>query len=362
MIDYENLAESNRPFFNDLLTSFESTLRRGWFILGKDVENFERAFADYLGCRHCVGVGSGLDALVLSLEALNLPKGGEVLVPSNTYVATIMAILRSGLKPVLVEPDIRTYNIDPGRIEEKISPKSAAILVVHLYGKPCEMGPIMTTAEKHHLRIVEDCAQAHGAKYKDRKVGTFGDLGAFSFYPTKNLGALGDGGAVTTDNEEIAGVLKKLRNYGSAVRYENDLLGFNSRLDEIQAGFLLVKLKKLDEINEHKRKLARIYFRYLKEDFIKPVVSEDCYDVYHIFNVRHPMRDKLKTYLLDKGVKTDIHYPIPPHKQKALRCMLGEKEEYPIAEEIHDTTLSLPISYSHTESDILAVTEAMNLF
>jgi dTDP-4-amino-4,6-dideoxygalactose transaminase len=361
MIDYENLAESNKPFLNELLESFESTLRRGWFILGKDVESFERAFADYLGCRHCVGVGSGLDALILSLDALNLERGGEVLVPSNTYIATIMAILRSGLKPVLVEPDIRTYNIDPARIEEKITSNSVAILVVHLYGKPCEMDPILKIAEKHHLRIVEDCAQAHGARYKGRAVGTFGDFGAFSFYPTKNLGALGDGGAATTDNEGLAVVVRKLRNYGSSVRYQNDLLGFNSRLDEVQAGFLLVKLKKLDEINQHKRNLASLYLKYLKEDFIRPVVSEDCYDVYHIFNVRHPMRDKLKTYLLEKGIKTDIHYMIPPHKQKALQGVL-DGEEYPIAQKIHDTTLSLPISYFHTEKDILAVIEAMNLF
>jgi len=361
MIDYENLAESNKPFFKDFVESFESTLRKGWFILGNDVESFESAFADYLGCRYCIGVGSGLDALTLSLDALNLNKGGEVLVPSNTYIATIMAILRNGLRPVLVEPDIRTYNIDPNRIEEKITSNSVAILVVHLYGKSCEMDPILKMAEKYDLRIVEDCAQAHGARYRNKKVGTFGDFGAFSFYPTKNLGALGDGGAVTTDNEEMAEVLRKLRNYGSTVRYQNDLLGFNSRLDEVQAGFLQVKLKKLDEINRHKRKLANLYLRHLKEDFIKPVVSEDCYDVYHIFNVRHPMRDKLKTYLLEKGIKTDIHYKIPPHKQKALQGILGG-EDYPIAQEIHDTTLSLPISYFHTEKDILAVTEVMNLF
>jgi dTDP-4-amino-4,6-dideoxygalactose transaminase len=232
---------------------------------------------------------------------------------------------------------------------------------VHLYGKPCEMDPIVNMAKKHNLRIVEDCAQAHGARYRDKKVGTFGDFGAFSFYPTKNLGALGDGGAVTTDNEEMAEVLRKLRNYGSTVRYQNELLGFNSRLDEVQAGFLLVKLKRLDEINQHKRNLASLYLQYLKDDFIKPVVSKDCYDVYHIFNVRHPMRDKLKTYLLEKGIKTDIHYAIPPHRQKVLQGVLGS-EEFPIAQEIHDTTLSLPISFFHIEKDVLAVIEAMNLF
>jgi dTDP-4-amino-4,6-dideoxygalactose transaminase len=361
MIDYENLAESNKLFFKDLVESFENTLRKGWFILGKDVETFEKAFAGYLNCRYCVGVGSGLDALILSLDALNLKKGGEVLVPSNTYIATIMAILRCGLKPVLVEPDIRTYNIDPARIEEKITGNSVAILVVHLYGKPCEMDPILTIAEKYRLKMVEDCAQAHGARYKGMATGTFGDFGAFSFYPTKNLGALGDGGAVTTDDEALAEVLKKLRNYGSSARYQNDLLGYNSRLDEIQAGFLLVKLKKLDEINQHKRTLARLYLSHLKEDFIKPVVNEDCYDVYHIFNVRHPMRDKLKAYLFEKGIKTDIHYMIPPYRQKALEGVLG-KEEYPIAQEIHDTTLSLPISYFHREKEILAVIEAMNAF
>ena len=359
MIEYENLGRTNKSLEKEYKECFSSFLESGWYVLGKEVRTFEESFAGYCGVKHCIGVASGLDALMLALRIYDFPQGSEVLVPSNTYIATILSILQCGLKPVLVEPDIRTYNIDPLKIEEHISEKTKAIMVVHLYGKACEMTSIMQLAGKYNLQLIEDCAQAHGAKYKGQKVGTFG-TGAFSFYPTKNLGALGDAGAITTNDSKADSVFRALRNYGSNIKYQNDYIGYNSRLDEIQAALLNVKLKHLDEINAHKRKLAQIYIEGLKEDFIKPIVTSDCFDVHHIFNVRHPKRDMLKEYLLKNEVKTDIHYPIPPHRQKAMQGIL--KGEYPISEEIHRTTLSLPISYGHSESDVYRVVEIMNKF
>lgn len=361
MIEYENLKLLNEPFLDDYKASFADTLDRGWFVLGANVSTFESDFASYCGSKYCSGLASGLDALILALRCFDFPTGSEVIVPSNTYIATILAIYQNGLVPVLVEPDMRTYNIDPGKIEEAITSKTRAILVVHLYGKSCDMDPIMAMAEKYRLRVVEDCAQSHGATYKGKKTGTFGDFGAFSFYPTKNLGALGDAGAVVTDNPELYEKVNALRNYGSKVKYFNEYIGTNSRLDEIQAGFLSIKLKKLDEINQHKRRLASLYHQNLREDFIKPVLQEDYFDVYHIYNIRHPERDRLREHLLKNGVKTEIHYPVPPHQQKALEGNYVGKN-YPISEEIHKTTLSLPISYCHTEGEIMQVIEFMNDF
>lgn len=361
MIEYENLKQVNEPFFEEYRRCFAETLESGWYILGKRVEAFEGEFAEYCGTAHCVGVASGLDALLLSLKAFGFEAGAEVIVPSNTYIATILAILQAGLKPVLVEPDIRTYNIDPERIKEKITSRTVAIMVVHLYGKPCDMDPVMEIARKHGLKVVEDCAQAHGARYKGKKVGSFGDFGAFSFYPTKNLGALGDAGAVATDDAELAAKIRKLRNYGSTVKYYNELVGFNSRLDEVQAAFLSVKLGKLDEINAHKRRLAAIYLAGLKRHFALPLVDDDYFDVYHIFNIRHPERDRLREYLLENGIRTEIHYPVPPHRQKAMEGVL-DSCDYPLSEEIHATTLSVPISYFHGEEDIRTVVGVLNRF
>ncbi len=357
MIEYENLKKVNEKFFDEYKKAFEDVLTSGWYILGENVKKFEEEFAKYLGVKHCIGVASGLDALILAIYALDLPGDSEIIVPSNTYIATILAIVRNGLKPVLVEPDIRTYNIDPTKIEEKISEKTKAIIVVHLYGKSCNMDPILALAKKYNLYVIEDVAQGHGSKYKGKKTGTFG-IGCFSFYPTKNLGALGDAGAVVTNDDSLAEKIKALRNYGSRKKYYNDYIGYNSRIDELQAAFLRIKLRFLDEINEHKRKLASIYLKNLADDFIKPVVSEDYYDVYHIFNIRHKKRDSLREYLLANGIITEIHYPIPPHKQKAMKGIIAG--EYPISEEIHNTTLSLPISYFHTEEDIIKVCEVMN--
>lgn len=361
MIEYENLKKVNEPFQDALRRSFETTLAGGRYILGGNVEKFEREFASYCGVRYAVGVASGLDAILLSLKAFGFRSGSEVIVPSNTYIATILAVLNAGLKPVLVEPDIHTYNLDPERIEEKITDNTVAIIAVHLYGKLCEMGPIMDIAKKNNLKVIEDCAQAHGARSWGKKAGSFGQCGAFSFYPTKNLGALGDAGAVLTEDGELASKIGMLRNYGSREKYYNEVAGYNSRLDEVQAGFLSAKLKRLDAINHHKRKLAGLYLEHLKDDFIKPVVVENYFDVYHIFTIRHAERDRVREYLFKKEIQTEIHYPVPPHKQKAMKNVLDQCD-FPVSEEIHSTTMSLPISFCHTEDDIAQVVETLNKF
>lgn len=361
MIDYENLAKLNHSFFEDYKKVFEETLESGWFILGNRVKQFENEYASYCGAKYSIGVANGLDALILSLRAFGFEEGTEVIVPSNTYIATILSILHCGCKPVLVEPDINTYNINPSLIEAQITSKTRAIMVVHLYGKVCEMDKINVIAKKYNLKVIEDCAQSHGAKYKNTLSGNFGDFGAHSFYPTKNLGALADAGAITCNSEELNAKIRTLRNYGSTIKYYNDEIGYNSRLDEMQAAFLSVKLKHLDEINNHKRKLARIYQTELSEKFIKPVTDNDYFDVYHIYCIRHPKRDKLKEYLLLNNIKTEIHYPVAPNKQKAMKGILDHIET-PIADEIHRTTLSLPISFFHSTSDVEKVIEVMNKF
>ncbi|MDD4082762.1 MAG: DegT/DnrJ/EryC1/StrS family aminotransferase [Sphaerochaetaceae bacterium] len=361
MIEYENLGKSNSEFFKDYEATFSKFIKSGWYVLGENVLEFENEFAKYCGSKYCVGVASGLDALTLSLVSLDLKKGSEVIVPSNTYIATIISIIQAGLKPVLVEPDIKTYNLDSSKLNSAINRNTSAIMPVHLYGKSCDMIKINEIAKENKLFVVEDCAQAHGAMQKNKKVGTFGDLGAFSFYPTKNLGALGEAGAITTDNEELAEKLRKLRNYGSKIKYQNDLIGFNSRLDEIQAALLRIKLKKLDNINEHKRSLAKVYFDNINDNFTKPVVDKDFFDVYHIFNVRHKKRDLLRQYLLDNEIKTEIHYPISPNKQKAMKGII-DNYKCPLSEEIHSTTLSLPISAFHTKDDVKKVSEVLNKF
>lgn len=361
IIEYENLKKANLPFMDQYREAFNRVMESGWYILGESVRQFEQEFADYCGTRYCCGVANGLDALILALKSFGLEDGDEVLVPSNTYIATILAIVHNRLKPVLIEPDIRTYNMDPHRMEEKISSRTKAVLVVHLYGKLCDMEAIGAIAKKHDLRIVEDCAQAHGASFKGRKAGAFGDFGAFSFYPTKNLGALADAGALTTNEETLFQQVQALRNYGSQKKYYNEVVGFNSRLDEMQAAFLSIKLAWLDRINEHKRKLAGLYLNGLKQDFIKPLVQEDYYDVYHIFNVRHEKRDALREYLAARGVKTEIHYPVAPRDQKAMKGILDDQPS-PLAEEIHATTLSLPVSFFHTENDVTQIIGIMNAF
>jgi dTDP-4-amino-4,6-dideoxygalactose transaminase len=361
MIEYENLSKLNAKFFTSYQETFKSVVEKGWYILGEQVAAFEQEFASYLGARYCVGVASGLDAITLGLVALELPPKSEIIVPSNTYIATILSVLQAGHVPVLAEPDMATYNIDSLEIARKITPRTKAILLVHLYGKCCDMDAIRNLCSKHNLRLLEDTAQAHGATFKKKMAGTFGDIGAFSFYPTKNLGALGDAGAIVTNDEELYKKLRTLRNYGSNTKYYNEVIGFNSRLDEMQAAFLRIKLRDLDSINAHKKKLAAHYDLLLGNAVIKPVRSADYDDVFHIYNVRHPRRDQLRNFLLERGIKTEVHYPVSPNKQVAMRGILDEVD-CPISEEIHATTLSLPISYFHTIEDVRVVAQAINEF
>lgn len=361
VIEYENLQKLNQAFFDAYLNQLTEMMQSGWFVLGSGVQNFEQQYAAFCDSKYCVGVANGLDAMVLALKSFDFPENAEVIVPSNTYIATILAIVNANMKPVLVEPDINTYNIDPNKIEEKITANTKAILAVHLYGKMCDMDSLLAITKKHNLVLIEDGAQSHGAKYKGKMSGTFGHFGAHSFYPTKNLGALGDAGALTTDDEQLAEKVLYLHNYGSKIKYHNKYIGFNSRLDEIQARFLSVKLPYLNAITEHKRRLANLYHEGLKSGFIKPVQHQDYFDVYHIFNIRHKERDRLRAHFLANGIKTEIHYPIPPHMQEAY-INIFEDQHFPISEEIHKTTLSLPISYFHSENDIERVIEVANKF
>lgn len=353
MIEYESLANSNAAYFSELEAAASRVIRSGWYVLGQEVSAFEQEFAQYVGAKHCIGVANGLDALILSIEALNLPKGSDVLVASNTYIATILAILRAGHQPVLVEPVLETFNMNPALLPAAMTPNTRAICVTHLFGKACRMDAIGAFAKAHGLKVIEDCAQSHGAKLAGKMTGTFGDAGCFSFYPTKNLGAVGDAGAIVTDDDELADRLRHLRNYGSKQKYVNEYVGVNSRLDEIQAAMLRVKLRYLGEMTEHKRALAEIYVENLPSWLKLPVSRDDEFDVFHIFGVRCDRRDELRAWLLEQGVKTEVHYPIPPYKQKAMRLILTG--HWPIADKQHMTELSLPISVGHKAEEIRSV-------
>ena len=360
MIEYENLKNSNASFLAEIKNRVNSILDSGWYILGDEVIEFEAQFSKYCQSNYCIGVGNGLDAIMLAIKSLNLPPKSEILVPSNTFIATILAIVQSGHIPIPIEPSIDTYNINPDLIVEKISTKTKALIVVHLYGKACEMEEISKICKKSGLKLIEDCAQSHGASVNGKKIGSFG-IGAFSFYPTKNLGCFGDGGCVTTNDETTNDQIRMLRNYGSNTKYSNEILGYNSRLDEIQAAVLNVKLKYLDSINTHKRNLAKLYNQGLKDDFIRPIDQEGYFDVFHIYTIRHDKRDKLKEYLLKEGIKTEIHYPIAPHQQHALKDIWSNLE-LPISEKIHRTTLSLPISFGTNIDEVQRVIEVLNKF
>jgi dTDP-4-amino-4,6-dideoxygalactose transaminase len=360
MIEYESLAHSNAVFMNELEEAASRVIRSGWYVLGQEVDAFELEFAQYVGAKHCIGVANGLDALILSIEALGLPPKSDIMVASNTYIATILAIVRAGHHPILVEPVLETFNMDPSRLPDALTSNTRAICVTHLFGKPCKMDAIGVFAREHGLKLIEDCAQSHGAKLAGQMTGTFGDAGCFSFYPTKNLGALGDAGAIVTDDDALADRLRHIRNYGSGQKYVNKYVGANSRLDELQAALLRVKLRHLDEMNLHKRRLADIYFKNLPEHIAKPVQLNDEYDVFHIFAIRHPRRDELRAWLLENSIKTEVHYPIPPHRQMAMTGILNGN--YPVAEELHTTELSLPISFGHQETDITRICECINKF
>jgi dTDP-4-amino-4,6-dideoxygalactose transaminase len=363
MIPFLDLKKINLRHEEQLQRKLTDVLHEGWFILGNCVSEFENKFADYCGTRFCIGVANGLDALILIFEAYKelgvFQHGDEVLVPSNTYIASILAISKAGLKPVLVEPDAKTCLLDPGRLEENITDRTKAILPVHLYGQVCDMRPINSIATKYGLKVIEDCAQSHGAMYDERKCGNLGDAAGFSYYPGKNLGALGDGGGVTTNDEALAETIKALRNYGSRVKYRNEYQGFNSRLDELQAAFLLEKLSSLDEDNEARRKVAYTYLAELKNvDVALPVVTARERHVWHLFTVRTENRDHFQEYLSKNGIQTVIHYPIPPHKQPAYKEW--SDHVFPISEDIHQTIISLPISPVITESEIVQVIFKVN--
>jgi dTDP-4-amino-4,6-dideoxygalactose transaminase len=353
MIEYESLAKSNEQFMDELEQAAARVIRSGWYVLGEEVASFESEFARYVGVKHCIGVGNGLDALILSIEALDLPLGRDILVASNTYIATILAIVRAGHKPVLVEPERDTFNMDPAQLASALTAGTRAICVTHLFGKPCRMDAIGEFAREHHLKVIEDCAQSHGAMLGGKMTGTFGSAGCFSFYPTKNLGAIGDAGAVVTDDDVLADRLRHTRNYGSKQKYINDYLGVNSRLDEMQAALLRVKLRHLDAMTARKRKLAEVYFAELPEWITRPVQRPDEHDVFHIFGIRHPQRDALRSWLLENGIKTEVHYPIPPYRQKAMAGILSG--HYPVADELHATELSLPISVGHSIDQVREV-------
>ena len=347
----------------ELESAFQRVLQHSWYIEGEEDARFEQAFASYLGVKHCVGTGNGLDALMLALRAIGIGPGDEVIVPSNTYIATALAVTYVGATPVLVEPDIRYYNIDPKRIEEKINEHTKAIMPVHLYGQACDMDPIMAIAKEHHLYVVEDCAQAHGAMYKGRKVGTFGDAAGFSFYPGKNLGALGDAGCVVTNDEALAAKVRSLGNYGSDYKYHHIYQGVNSRLDELQAAFLSAKLTILDKMNENRNAIAQRYLSEVKNpEIVLPEVMQDNYPVWHIFAVRCERRAELEEYLHQAGIGTNKHYPIPMHQQVCYQDAPFASESYPIAEEISATELSIPMYYGMTDEEISAVIAALNSF
>ncbi len=362
-IPFVTFLPMEKELNDELRGAFDRVFTRSWYIEGVEDEAFEKAFAEYCGTQYCIGVGNGLDALMLALKALGIGEGDEVIVPSNTYIATALAVTYVGAIPVFVEPDIRTFNINPDLIEAAINEKTKAIMPVHLYGQACDMDPIMAVAKKYGLRVIEDCAQAHGATYKGRKVGTFGDAAGFSFYPGKNLGALGDAGAVVTNNKELADMIRALGNYGSDYKYHHIYKGNNSRLDELQAALLAAKLPHLERMNVERRRVAERYTEGIKNlKVITPFVLSDCIPVWHIYGIRCSERDALEKHLNEKGIGTNKHYPIPMHLQECYRDLGIEKGALPIAEEISSTELSIPMYYGMTDEEIQYVIDAINEF
>jgi dTDP-4-amino-4,6-dideoxygalactose transaminase len=381
-LDIQKITESFEP---ELSRAIQLVLKQGWFILGEEVEAFEKEYATYIGSKHCIGVANGLDALRLIMKAYiemgAMKEGDEVIVPASTYIATILAITDNRLKPVLVEPDINTYNVDISLIEGHITPRTRAIIIVHLYGQACWSMELEGIARKYNLKVIEDNAQAAGsawgigqtARGKElpiKKTGSLGDAAGHSFYPGKNLGALGDGGAVTTNDDELAAVVRALANYGSSKKYVNDYKGLNSRLDEVQAAVLRVKLPRLDEDNKRRNVIAHYYCTNIvhpkitlpcpKEYFNLSPFSFNLSHVWHLFVIRHPERDRLQRYLADNGIQTLIHYPKPPHKQEAYKEW--NKLSFPVTEKIHKEVLSLPVSQVMSDEEVQIITEKLNKF
>jgi dTDP-4-amino-4,6-dideoxygalactose transaminase len=347
---------------DELDRAYKRVMESGWYILGKECEAFEKEFADYCGTKYCICVGNGLDALHLILRAYGIGEGDEVIVPANTYIATWLAVSYAGAIPIPVEPDVKTYNINSLLIEKSITDRTKAIIAVHLYGQPADMDLINDLAKKYNLKVIEDAAQAHGAKYKGCKTGSLGDAAGFSFYPGKNLGALGDGGAVTTNDPILAEKVKILRNYGSRVKYFNEVKGFNSRLDELQAALLRVKLSKLDQWNQRRREVANKYLESLKNSngIVLPFVLEWTEPSWHLFVIRIKNRDELQSYLFKNDIDTLIHYPIPPHLSEAYAEMDYKIGDFPITEQIAKTVLSLPIGPHISDVDISNIIFKMN--
>ena len=365
MIPFLDLKKINAQYREELIGACTKVIDSGWYVQGNECIEFEKEFAQYCGTKYAVGVANGLDALILILRAYKemgiLSDGDEVIVPSNTYIASILSISQNNLVSVLVEPDLDTYLIDPLKIEEKITSKTKAIMPVHLYGQTCEMDEINKIAKKYGLKVIEDSAQSHGAYYKNKRCGNLGDASGFSFYPGKNLGALGDGGAVTTNDEELAHTVKALGNYGSHKKYENLYKGVNSRLDEIQAAMLRVKLRHLDKEIEKRREIADSYLQNIKnENIILPKVRAKDNSVWHLFVIRTNKRDMLQKYLLENRIQTLIHYPLAPHKQEAYKEW--NAESFPISEQIHDEVLSLSISGMQSLDDTRKVINILNRY
>ncbi len=363
-VPYLDLKTAYKDIDDALLLAYQRVLKSGRVILGAEVAAFETTYAKFSEVNYCVGVGNGLDAIILSLLALGIGAGDEVIVPSNTYIATLVAVSRVGATPILVEPKIDTYNIDPKNIVPAITKKTKAIIPVHLFGQACQMDKIMTIARKHHLFVIEDNAQSHGATFDTKKTGSFGHINATSFYPGKNLGAIGDAGAVTTNSYVHAKKIQSLRNYGESKRYVNECIGFNSRLDELQAAFLRVRLAHLKTYTKQKQHIAHLYDAQLKGvgDIILLTTENEATNVYHVYPIRTKKRNALQKYLESKSIKTLIHYPIPPHVQTAYKHLTYKKGAFPIAESLAETSLSLPIYPEMTEGQIQYVIDMIKQF
>lgn len=363
-IPFVSFEKMHSELQNEMQEKFNKVYSNNWFIHGEEDTLFEEEFARFCDTKYCVGCGTGLDAIFLILKGMGISTGDEVIVPSNTFIATALAVSYAGATPVLVEPDISTYTLDPDKIEEKITERTKAIIAVHLYGRSADMDRISAISRKHNLKLIEDAAQAHGAMYKGRRIGSLSDAAAFSFYPGKNLGALGDGGAVTTDDKELADKIRMLGNYGSSLKYHHEYLGNNSRLDEMQAGFLRVKLPYLEKWNEERNRIADRYLTEIRNKNITlPLPTDDTYyNVWHLFVIRSKHRDELEDYLNKKGIGTNKHYPIPIHKQNAYKNEPLSKENLPIAEELSSSVLSIPMYYGMTEDEIGYVIDALNNF
>jgi dTDP-4-amino-4,6-dideoxygalactose transaminase len=361
-IEFNLLDRQYAMFAEEYKQAAIRVLESGWYILGKELDMFEQSYAEYMGSKYCVGINSGLDALILAFRALGVKQGDEVIVPANTYIASVLGITENGATPIFVEPD-EYYNLNANRIEDAITEKTKAILVVHLYGQAANMKQIKDIAGKHHLYLIEDCAQSHGSKFDNQLTGTFGDIGCFSFFPTKNLGAFGDAGAIITDNKEIADKVRMLRNYGSRIKYHNEIEGINSRLDEIQAALLRTKLPHLEELTQDRIRIAKRYLNEINCSKITlPKTRKGADHVYHLFIVKCHDRDDLQKYLLKNGIKTQIHYPIPPHLAECYTRLGYKKRDFPITEEYANKVLSLPLYNGMTDVEIDYVIDVINRY